>query len=141
MTPDGDRKWAKSTLVLVPLFGVHYFVFVGMSGAIDRHETIELVWLFCDQSFASFQVIQIHPFDLRLLSLQSAPHGHVFPVLWPTQGLLVAVLNRLLNGEVRGELSGVGSDGGTTTRWSHRGLNIASLTTPVNSIHEICWGR
>jgi parathyroid hormone receptor 1 len=57
VTPDGDRKWAKSTLVLVPLFGVHYFVFVGMSGAIDRHETIEVVWLFCDQSFASFQVI------------------------------------------------------------------------------------
>jgi len=69
------RKWAKSTLVLVPLFGVHYTVFVGMQGAIGFHEAVEIVWLFGDQLFACIQ------------------------------GFLVAVLYCLLNGEVRGELS------------------------------------
>jgi len=69
------RKWAKSTLVLVPLFGVHYTVFVGMQGAIGFHEAVEVVWLFGDQLFACIQ------------------------------GFLVAVLYCLLNGEVRGEIS------------------------------------
>ena len=50
------RRWARSTLVLVPLFGVHYTVFLGMSYSIGVNETVELVWLFCDQLFASFQV-------------------------------------------------------------------------------------
>lgn len=47
-------KWAKSTLVLVPLFGAHYTIFIGLSYHKDRH--VELIWLFCDQLFASFQV-------------------------------------------------------------------------------------
>lgn len=50
------RRWARSTLVLVPLFGVHYTVFLGMSYSIGVNETVEIVWLFCDQLFASFQV-------------------------------------------------------------------------------------
>ena len=50
------RRWARSTLVLVPLFGVHYTVFLGMSYSMGVNETVELVWLFCDQLFASFQV-------------------------------------------------------------------------------------
>ncbi|KAG7212629.1 hypothetical protein KM043_012915 [Ampulex compressa] len=49
------KRWAKSTLVLVPLFGVHYTVFLGMSYSIGVNETVEIVWLFCDQLFASFQ--------------------------------------------------------------------------------------
>ena len=48
------RKWAKSTLFLVPLFGVHYIVFSWISFVKD--ETIELVWLFWDQLFGSCQV-------------------------------------------------------------------------------------
>jgi hypothetical protein len=51
-----DRRWAKSTLVLVPLFGVHYTVFLGMSYSMGVHPGVEIVWLFCDQLFASFQV-------------------------------------------------------------------------------------
>ncbi|GFG32524.1 hypothetical protein Cfor_01170, partial [Coptotermes formosanus] len=68
------RRWAKSTLVLVPLFGVHYTVFLGMSYSIGVHPGVEIAWLFCDQLFASFQ------------------------------GFFVAVLYCFLNGEVRAEL-------------------------------------
>ncbi|XP_077280194.1 secretin receptor [Temnothorax americanus] len=64
------KRWAKSTLVLVPLFGIHYTFFLGLS----YHKGVELVWLFCDQLFASFQ------------------------------GAFVAFLYCLLNGEVRAEM-------------------------------------
>ncbi|XP_048509630.1 secretin receptor-like [Athalia rosae] len=66
------RRWAKSTLVLVPLFGAHYTLFLGLS--YHRDNRIELLWLFCDQLFASFQ------------------------------GCFVALLYCLLNGEVRAEV-------------------------------------
>ncbi|KAK7871565.1 hypothetical protein R5R35_010363 [Gryllus longicercus] len=67
------RRWAKSTLVLVPLFGVHYMVFLGLH--LSTNKTVEVVWLFCDQLFASFN------------------------------GFFVALLYCFLNGEVRSELS------------------------------------
>ncbi|XP_039308893.1 vasoactive intestinal polypeptide receptor 2-like [Solenopsis invicta] len=66
------KRWAKSTLVLVPLFGIHYTFFLGLSYHKDYR--VELVWLFCDQLFASFQ------------------------------GTFVAFLYCLLNGEVRAEM-------------------------------------
>ncbi|XP_018302554.1 secretin receptor isoform X2 [Mycetomoellerius zeteki] len=69
------KRWARSTLVLVPLFGVHYAFFILMSYSIGVNETVEVVWLFCDQLFASFQ------------------------------GFFVAVLYCFLNGEVRAEVS------------------------------------
>ncbi|XP_070157206.1 secretin receptor isoform X5 [Polyergus mexicanus] len=69
------KRWARSTLVLVPLFGVHYAFFIGMSYSVGINETVEIVWLFCDQLFASFQ------------------------------GFFVAVLYCFLNGEVRTEVS------------------------------------
>ncbi|KAK0167203.1 hypothetical protein PV327_004632 [Microctonus hyperodae] len=69
------RRWAKSTLVLVPLFGIHYTVFLGLSYSIDVDEKVELIWLTGDQLFASFQ------------------------------GFFVAVLYCFLNGEVRTEVS------------------------------------
>ncbi|XP_068083144.1 secretin receptor-like [Anabrus simplex] len=69
------RRWAKSTLVLVPLFGVHYMLFLGLSYSMGVNEAVELAWLFCDQLFASFQ------------------------------GFFVAVLYCFLNGEVRSELA------------------------------------
>ncbi|KAG9430962.1 secretin receptor [Apis mellifera carnica] len=46
-------RWAKSTLVLVPLFGAHYTLFLGFSYHADKR--MELVWLFFDQLFVSFQ--------------------------------------------------------------------------------------
>ncbi|KMR05154.1 parathyroid hormone parathyroid hormone-related peptide receptor-like protein [Lasius niger] len=66
------KRWAKSTMVLVPLFGIHYTFFLGLSYHQDYR--VELIWLFCDQLFASFQ------------------------------GAFVALLYCLLNGEVRAEM-------------------------------------
>lgn len=68
------QKWARSTLVLVPLFGIHYAVFVGLHCFIDKHIMIEVIYIIGDQLFASFQ------------------------------GFFVAVLYCFLNGEVRTEL-------------------------------------
>ncbi|XP_018317760.1 LOW QUALITY PROTEIN: secretin receptor [Mycetomoellerius zeteki] len=66
------KRWAKSTLVLLPLFGIHYTIYLGLSYHKDYR--VELVGLFCDQLFASFQ------------------------------GAFVAFLYCLLNGEVRAEM-------------------------------------
>ncbi|XP_060520038.1 parathyroid hormone/parathyroid hormone-related peptide receptor-like [Cylas formicarius] len=43
-------KWAKSTLLLVPLFGVHYALFLVLY-ALDK----KAIWLVCDRLFGSFQ--------------------------------------------------------------------------------------
>ncbi|XP_069110562.1 secretin receptor-like isoform X1 [Argopecten irradians] len=47
------KKLAKSTLVLIPLFGVHYIIFVGMPE--DVSEMTELVKLYFEMFFNSFQ--------------------------------------------------------------------------------------
>ena len=51
-----SRKLARSTLVLIPLFGFHYVVFIGLSAFMNVNRVLELIWLFGDQLFASFQV-------------------------------------------------------------------------------------
>ncbi|XP_011306400.1 parathyroid hormone/parathyroid hormone-related peptide receptor isoform X2 [Fopius arisanus] len=71
------KRWARSTLVLVPLFGVHYTVFLVLWYSMGTDQRVELIWLFGDQLFASFQ------------------------------GFFVAVLYCFLNGEVRTELARV----------------------------------
>ncbi|CAH0546874.1 unnamed protein product [Brassicogethes aeneus] len=68
------KKWAKSTLVLMPLFGVHYSIFLVFYFVRKAEDTIELIWLICDQLFGSFQ------------------------------GFFVAILYCFLNGEVKSEL-------------------------------------
>ncbi|XP_063234371.1 secretin receptor-like [Bacillus rossius redtenbacheri] len=75
--PQTFRKWAKSTLVLVPLFGVHYIVFLGMTWVPTTHvnPVAEAVWLFSDQTFSAFQ------------------------------GFVVAILYFFLNGEVKYEVN------------------------------------
>ncbi|KYN05685.1 Parathyroid hormone/parathyroid hormone-related peptide receptor, partial [Cyphomyrmex costatus] len=83
------KRWARSTLVLVPLFGVHYAFFIFMSYSIGVNETVEVVWLVCDQLFASFQLLH--------KKLSTRLHYH--------KGFFVAVLYCFLNGEVRAEVS------------------------------------
>ncbi|GFQ87151.1 uncharacterized protein TNCT_350612 [Trichonephila clavata] len=69
-----NRKWFKSTLVLVPLFGVHYALLLAVSFAANLSEELEITWLYIDQSFSSFQ------------------------------GSFVALLYCFLNGEVQSEV-------------------------------------
>ncbi|BES93196.1 Hormone receptor domain [Nesidiocoris tenuis] len=67
------RRWAKSTLVLVPLFGAHYAIFYSMK--LMNDETMDIIWLFIDQLFGSFQ------------------------------GTFVAILYCFMNAEVQGEIN------------------------------------
>ncbi|KAL3274774.1 hypothetical protein HHI36_019559 [Cryptolaemus montrouzieri] len=46
-------KWAKSTLVLVPLFGINYVLLLGLKYI--KNEVVELVWIAGDSLFGSFQ--------------------------------------------------------------------------------------
>lgn len=67
-------KWVKSTLVLVPLFGIHYVLFLVLSYFMKSNKIIELIYYIGDQFFASFQ------------------------------GFFVAMLYCFLNGEVKAEI-------------------------------------
>ena len=49
------RRLAKSTLILIPLFGVHYIVFIGVQ--INVEPTAEVVKLYFEMFFNSFQVM------------------------------------------------------------------------------------
>ncbi|XP_012235338.1 secretin receptor isoform X2 [Linepithema humile] len=112
MTEETQRykRWARSTLVLVPLFGVHYAFFIGMSYSVGVNEIVEIVWLFCDQLFASFQ------------------------------GFFVAVLYCFLNGEVRTELTRVLRSGPLSrfhgVRWGSRPSTHSVSTCSCNNVSK-----
>lgn len=68
------RKLARSTLILLPLFGVPYAIFLGLSYYIGKDEILELMYLFADQTFASFQV---SPLDLPRVAVLITHHRYV----------------------------------------------------------------
>ncbi|KAI4470031.1 pdf receptor-like protein-related [Holotrichia oblita] len=79
------QKWAKSTLVLVPLFGIHYALLMGMSYFINQNSVIEAIWLLCDQFFASFQgffVALLYCFLNAEVRTELKPHVHSFLTAW-----------------------------------------------------------
>lgn len=51
--PQKFRKLARSTLVLIPLFGVYYIVFIAVPICMDLE--IEVIWMYSETFFNSFQ--------------------------------------------------------------------------------------
>ncbi|KAK3908099.1 Parathyroid hormone/parathyroid hormone-related peptide receptor, partial [Frankliniella fusca] len=49
------RRWARSTMVLMPLFGTHYALSLLFQAGVGHHEVLEIAWLLFDQTFSSFQ--------------------------------------------------------------------------------------
>nr|KAG5689049.1 hypothetical protein BaRGS_006445 [Batillaria attramentaria] len=73
--PQRYKKLARSTLVLIPLFGVHYIFFITVSHHHHINPNLEVVLMYLEMTLSSFQ------------------------------GTVVAFLFCFLNGEVRGEIT------------------------------------
>lgn len=54
------RKMAKATLVLLALYGIHFFVLIFVA-AFSISTEAEIIWLATDQFFSSFQVSHHKP--------------------------------------------------------------------------------
>lgn len=84
------RRLAKSTLLLIPLFGIHHVVFVTLGESMAEDYKI-----FFDLALGSFQVC------FQLLPLRAHGGSSSLPVFCPSQGLVVAILYCFLNSEVK----------------------------------------
>ncbi|KAF5284992.1 hypothetical protein FQR65_LT02303 [Abscondita terminalis] len=49
------RRLVRSTLILIPLFGVPYVISLIISFTTTTNTTLEVVWIFLDQTFTAFQ--------------------------------------------------------------------------------------
>lgn len=89
------RRLAKSTLLLIPLFGIHHVVFVTLGESVAENYKI-----FFDLALGSFQV----RFRLRCFSwFLDDDQSHVWGVFCCSQGLVVAILYCFLNSEVKND--------------------------------------
>ena len=64
-----SRKWFKSTLVLIPLFGVHQILTLIVS-LLQNDEfggQMEFIWLYVEVVFNTFQVNEAHRFDRSIV--------------------------------------------------------------------------
>lgn len=84
------RKLVKATLILLPLFGVPYTISIILYFYVSKDVTLELIWLFFDQSFTAFQVGKLILSDIFQHSI--------------LQGFFAALFYCLLNGDVQLEI-------------------------------------
>lgn len=91
------RRLAKSTLLLIPLFGIHYVVFVFLSESIAEDYRI-----FFDLALGSFQVLYGSSLLLQDLLIPALDYSWFkYMILsFYFQGLVVAILYCFLNTEV-----------------------------------------
>lgn len=94
------RRLAKSTLLLIPLFGIHYVIFATLGESIAEDYKI-----FFDLACGSFQVSFNSAFWYISCMVTGILTLHVC-VFCPCQGLVVAILYCFLNSEVRITVTG-----------------------------------
>lgn len=91
------RRLARSTLLLIPLFGIHYTVFAFSPENVSKRERLVF-----ELGLGSFQVTISSPDEFTEVSFHHQSKNFCFSsLIFEIQGFVVAVLYCFLNGEVR----------------------------------------